>query len=64
MSSDEWMKTQEHKFAPLLGELPMLARVATMPDVPMGIDELFECGLRYFLDGLQAAGERARLAAP
>jgi hypothetical protein len=52
MSSDEWMKTQEAKFAPLLDGLPALSRMSQIDDVAMGIDDLFECGLKLLLDGL------------
>ena len=61
MSSDEWMASQQESFAPFLAQLPTLARLADGPDVDMGIDALFECGLGCFLDGLEArVGRPAR----
>ena len=61
MNSEQWMASQQATFAPLLREMPILARLSDGPDVDMSIDVLFECGLAYFLDGLELrAGRVAR----
>ena len=54
MASDEWMEAQKPLYAAQLARLPTLARLSDGPDVPMGLDQLFECGLSYFLDGIAA----------
>jgi AcrR family transcriptional regulator len=54
MSSQEWMDAQEAAFTPLMPRFPTLARISQTADVDMGLDALFECGLRCFLDGLDA----------
>jgi DNA-binding transcriptional regulator YhcF (GntR family) len=54
MTSDAWMDTQFETFAPVMAALPTLARVSAMPNVDMSLDALFECGLTYFLDGVEA----------
>ncbi len=54
LSSDEWMETRKSEIEPLLGQVPVLASLADVPDVQMHIDALFECGLRCMLDGIEA----------
>jgi AcrR family transcriptional regulator len=53
MSSDEWMDTQGETLFPMMSRFPTLARLTQAAGVDMGLDALFECGLRCFLDGLE-----------
>src|SRR5262249_32746234 len=59
MSNEEWMERQRPAFEPMVTRLPTLASLGNLPDAKMSIDDLFECGLACFLDGLQAASRRA-----
>jgi AcrR family transcriptional regulator len=59
MSSQEWMDAQEATFMPLMRRFPTLARIAQTADVDMRLDALFQCGLRCFLDGLEAQAKAA-----
>jgi DNA-binding transcriptional regulator YhcF (GntR family) len=54
LTDDEWMQAHEDRFAAVLasGDLPLLARYATTPDVEFDLDELMEYGLQRLLDGL------------
>jgi AcrR family transcriptional regulator len=55
MSSQEWMDVHEATFAPLTSRFPTLLRLSQTPGVDMGLDAIFESGLRCFLDGLEHA---------
>ncbi len=54
ITSDEWMDTQAQLADQILrsGEFPALGRLVAMPDVDYRLDDVFEIGLRLFLDGL------------
>ncbi|HEY1810743.1 MAG TPA: TetR/AcrR family transcriptional regulator C-terminal domain-containing protein [Kofleriaceae bacterium] len=53
MDHDEWMRTQEAAFAPLLPRFPTLARFSTV-ETDLSLDAQFECVLAVVLDGLGA----------
>jgi hypothetical protein len=57
MNSDQWMDTQGETFFPMMARFPTLARLTQAADADMGLDALFACGLRCFLDGLEAQAE-------
>jgi DNA-binding transcriptional regulator YhcF (GntR family) len=52
MSREEWMNSQTDAFSPFMKELPVLSRLSNGPDFDIGNDALFECGMRYLLDGI------------
>lgn len=60
MNSEEWMASQETKFAAVLPRFPTLGRLSGLTNVDMSLDALFECGLSCFLDGIEAHAARAR----
>jgi len=60
MSSQEWMDAHEATYTPLMARFPTLARISQAGDVDMGLDALFECGLRCFLDGVEAQAHTSR----
>jgi len=52
MDQTEWMESQNAAFAPLIAKLPTLRRLSAL-DQELGLDTLFETGLKLFLDGLE-----------
>jgi AcrR family transcriptional regulator len=54
LTEEEWMGSQEQRFDQILaqGELPMMARYLTGPDVEFDLGILMEFGLQRLLDGL------------
>ncbi|HEY2509951.1 MAG TPA: TetR/AcrR family transcriptional regulator C-terminal domain-containing protein [Polyangiaceae bacterium] len=58
MTREEWMDANEASFAAHMAEMPQLARLGQVPDVDVGLDALFECGLRCWLDGLASQVRR------
>ncbi|MBC2876551.1 MULTISPECIES: TetR/AcrR family transcriptional regulator C-terminal domain-containing protein [Streptomyces] len=56
MDSDTWMDAQEPELRRILagGRLPTMARLLTSGPYDLDLDELFEFGLRRFLDGVAA----------
>lgn len=54
LDSDQWMDAHKFEAVPLLKANPTLAKLAAGPDVAMGVDVLFECGLECLLDGIAA----------
>ena len=54
LTNDEWMAAQERQLRGILasGRFPMLARLATGPDIDADLDSFFEFGLGQLLDGL------------
>ena len=54
LTDDEWMRAQRDRFAAVLGsgDLPLIARYASTPEVEFDLDELMEFGLQRLLDGL------------
>ncbi|MEO8876459.1 MAG: TetR/AcrR family transcriptional regulator C-terminal domain-containing protein [Polyangiaceae bacterium] len=60
ISAEEWMVEQEASMLPLMKEYPVLMRMSTNGDFDIGMNALFECGLRYLVDGI---GQRAKKTA-
>ncbi|MEO7109678.1 MAG: GntR family transcriptional regulator [Polyangiaceae bacterium] len=58
MNSEEWMASHQDSFEPFMKDLPVLTRLANGPNVDLSIGILFECGLRYVLDGIAARAKR------
>jgi AcrR family transcriptional regulator len=53
LSSDDWMRQEEHTFAAVMPRFPTLARLTQDVDVNVTVDALFERGLSLMLDGLE-----------
>jgi AcrR family transcriptional regulator len=54
LTNDEWMAAQDRQLRGIFasGRFPMLARLATGPDIDTDLNSLFEFGLGQLLDGL------------
>lgn len=54
LTSDEWMDTQARVAAEIVasGDFPTLNKLMQMPDLDYALDDVFDVGLKLFLDGL------------
>jgi AcrR family transcriptional regulator len=66
LDSDEWMQTQEHRFAAILasGRFPMMSTILEVPEFDLNLDRLFEFGLAILLDGIAALIQRSSQRCP
>jgi hypothetical protein len=65
LTAEEYMRRQEERADRIIGAgaFPMLRQLSLLPEIDCSLDDVFETGLRLFLDGVaQMLGRQCRVS--